>query len=75
MQLAGSPGHNLPFKFFLLSGHTSKRPCRRHTKCSSVRTIIAYADRRLESADSESSGYLELACFPNITVWTGGSVE
>jgi len=36
--------HNQPFKFFLHSCHSSKRSCRWHTKCSPVRTIIAYAD-------------------------------
>ena len=42
-------GHNQPLKFFLHTGHSSKRSCCRHTKCSSVRTIIAYADSPLEA--------------------------
>lgn len=29
-------------KFFLHTGHSSKRSCYQHTKYSSVRTIIAY---------------------------------
>ncbi len=50
-------GQERTLKFFLHTGHSSKRSCYQHTKYSSVRTIIAYVYSLMATTHTESSDY------------------